>query len=64
MDTNALLRALPKTDDVLVAPELADTLAETPRAVLLDAVRDAIEDARARLLAGEEFSPDVVGDRA
>ncbi len=59
MDTNALLRALPKTDDVLVAPELADTLAGTPRAVLLDAVREAIEDARVRLLAGEEFSPDV-----
>jgi L-seryl-tRNA(Ser) seleniumtransferase len=59
MDTNALLRALPKTDDILVAPELAGTLTGTPRAVLLDAVRAAIEDARARLLAGEEFSPDV-----
>ena len=59
MDTNALLRALPKTDDVLAASELAPTLAETPRAVVLDAVRGAIEDARARLLGGESFSPDV-----
>jgi L-seryl-tRNA(Ser) seleniumtransferase len=59
MDTNALLRALPKTDDILGAPELAGALVETPRAVLLDAVRAAIEDARARLLAGETFSPEV-----
>lgn len=53
MDTNALLRTLPKTDEVLAAPELAETLGETPRAVVLDAVRAAIDDARARLLAGE-----------
>ena len=59
MDINALLRALPKTDDVLAAPQLADTLAQTPRPVVLDAVRGAIEDARERLLGGEEFSPDA-----
>ncbi|MEI7813603.1 MAG: L-seryl-tRNA(Sec) selenium transferase [Coriobacteriia bacterium] len=59
MDTNALLRALPKTDDVLAAPQLANTLAQTPRPVVLDAVRGAIEDARERLLGGEEFTPDV-----
>ncbi len=59
MDTNALLRALPKTDDVLAASELAATMAEAPRSLVMDAVRGAIDDARARLLAGEEFSPDV-----
>ena len=59
MDTNALLRALPNTDDVLASPELASTLVESPRPVVLDAVRAAIDDARARLLGGEEFSPDV-----
>ena len=59
MDINALLRALPKTDDVLAAPQLANTLAQTPRPVVLDAVRGAIEDARERLLGGEEFTPDV-----
>ena len=59
MDTNALLRALPNTDDVLASPELVSTLAEAPRPVVLDAVRAAIDDARARLLGGEAFTPDV-----
>jgi len=57
MDTNALLRTLPKTDEVLATPELAEALAAHPRAIVLDAVRGAIEDARARLLAGEVFEP-------
>lgn len=57
MDTNSLLRTLPKTDDVLSRPELADALTEHPRALVVDAVRAAIEDARARLLAGEAFEP-------
>ena len=57
MDTNALLRTLPKTDDVLAHPVLAETVAVTPRTLVLDAVRGAIEDARARLLAGDAFEP-------
>jgi L-seryl-tRNA(Ser) seleniumtransferase len=57
MDTNARLRALPKTDEVLARPELAALGAELPRSVVLDATRAAIEDARARLLAGESFEP-------
>ena len=57
MDTNALLRSLPKTDDVLARPELADVLDAQPRAIVVDAVRAAIEAARARLLAGEIFEP-------
>ena len=59
MDTNALLRTLPKTDEVLAHPALADTLAAVPRALVLDAVRGAIEDTRARLLAGETLEPSV-----
>ena len=59
MDTNALLRVLPKTDEVLAAPELAATLAETPRAIVLDAVRGAIEDVRTRLLGDEQVPVDV-----
>lgn len=53
MDTNSLLRALPKTDDVLASPELAPALEALPRPVVLDAVRASIEGARARILAGE-----------
>ncbi len=57
MDTNALLRTLPKTDDVLAHPVLAETLAGLPRALVVDAVRASIDDARSRLLAGESFEP-------
>ena len=57
MDTNTLLRKLPKTDEVLAHPGLADTLTSVPRVLVLDAVRGAIEDARGRLLAGEAIEP-------
>jgi len=59
MDTQTRLRMLPKTDDVLARPELAESLASMPRALVLDAVRAAIEDTRARILAGEELEPDA-----
>ncbi len=55
MDTNSLLRALPKTDEVLARPELSDSLEGMPRALVVDAVRSAIEDARARILGGEQI---------
>ncbi|NTU72269.1 MAG: L-seryl-tRNA(Sec) selenium transferase, partial [Coriobacteriia bacterium] len=57
MDTNALLRTLPKTDEVLAHPVLTETLGSVPRALVVDAVRAAIDDARARLLAGEPLTP-------
>ena len=57
MDTNSLLRTLPKTDEILAMPGIADALDAFPRALVLDAIRGAIEDARARLLAGEVFEP-------
>jgi L-seryl-tRNA(Ser) seleniumtransferase len=53
MDTNALLRSLPQVDAVLSAPEFAETAAALPRPLAVDAVRAAIDDVRARLLAGE-----------
>jgi L-seryl-tRNA(Ser) seleniumtransferase len=59
MDTNALLRTLPKTDEVLDHPALAETLAAVPRALVVDSVRDAVEDMRLRLLAGESVTPSV-----
>jgi L-seryl-tRNA(Ser) seleniumtransferase len=59
MDTNALLRSLPKVDEVLAAPELAEAVASAPRPLVLDAVRGAIDDARERLLAGEQVDTDV-----
>ena len=61
MDTNELLRSLPKTDDVLARPELADALETHPRVIVVGAVRDAIEAARARLLAGEISEPSAAG---
>ena len=57
MDTNSLLRTLPNTDEILATPQLAETIVDHPRALVLDAVRGAIDDARARLLAGEVFAP-------
>lgn len=55
MDTNSRLRTLPKTDEVLAHPQLATVLDSTARAVVVDAVRDSIDAARARILAGEEL---------
>ena len=54
MDTNALLRTLPSTDEVLAASPLARTLREVARPLVVDAAREAIAEARARLLAGEQ----------
>jgi len=58
MDTNAALRALPQTDELLKRPDLtalADTL---PRVVVTDAVRGAVESVRARVLAGKSVAFD------
>lgn len=60
MDAKALLRSLPKTDDMLKRPDLAALAESMPRAVVLDAVRDAIEAVRAAALAGG--TPDAARD--
>jgi len=58
MDTKSLLRALPKTDELLKRDDLAALAATLPRAVVTDAVRDAVEAVRARVLAGEHATFD------
>ncbi|MGV8082358.1 MAG: L-seryl-tRNA(Sec) selenium transferase [Coriobacteriia bacterium] len=64
-ETQSRLRALPRVDDLLGAPGLAETLVRTPRALVLDAVRDALEDARARILGDPDAAAsfdDIVSD--
>jgi L-seryl-tRNA(Ser) seleniumtransferase len=58
MDTNKLLRALPKTDEMLKRDDLAELGETMPRPVVLDAVREAIESARAAVLSGDAVAVD------
>ena len=66
MDTKSLLRALPKTDELLRRDDLAALASTLPRPVVTDAVRDAVEAIRARVLAGEEalFDDDSIAEDA
>ena len=59
MDRQTLLRALPKTDDLLRREDLTALTETVPRVVVVDATRDAIEDLRARILGGEDVECDV-----
>jgi L-seryl-tRNA(Ser) seleniumtransferase len=54
MDRNALLRSLPKVDALLERGDLSALAEAQPRAVVVAAVRDALESVRARVLAGED----------
>jgi L-seryl-tRNA(Ser) seleniumtransferase len=62
MDTRPLLRALPKTDELLKRADLVALLVTVPRAVVVDSVRDAVESVRASVLAGDatSFSDDTI----
>ena len=53
MDTKTRLRALPKVDDALKDPRIAEELTRHPRALVLDAVRDVIDRERASVLSNE-----------
>lgn len=53
-DTQALLRSLPKVDELLKREDVAALLATKPRGVVVDALRDAIEGVRKAILAGGE----------
>jgi L-seryl-tRNA(Ser) seleniumtransferase len=66
MDRNSLLRKLPKTDELLKRADLAALEAVQPRPVVVEAVRDAVEAARARVLAGDDapFDDDSVAAEA
>ncbi|MDH4139584.1 MAG: L-seryl-tRNA(Sec) selenium transferase, partial [Coriobacteriia bacterium] len=58
MDTQTRLRALPKVDEALKHPLLAEELATIPRTLVIDAVREAIDDARSRVLSDESYEVD------
>ena len=66
MDTNALLRQLPKVDALIEREDVAALSASVPRALVLEAVRDAVEETRRAILAGDEAdsAADAVAARA
>ncbi len=57
MDAQARLRKLPKVDELLKRDDVAVLLESHPRALVLDAVREAIDSARAEVLAAPAFEP-------
>ncbi len=58
MDKQTLLRALPKTDELLKRDDMTALVATVPRIVVVDAVRDVVEGLRARILGGEQVAFD------
>src|SRR5450759_2785795 len=58
MDTNALMRRLPKTDELLKRPDVVGLSATFPRPLVLDCLRDAVESVRARIRTGEDVAVD------
>ncbi len=59
MDTNSLLRQLPKVDAVLLREDIGALLATVPRAIVVEAVRAALDEARAAILAGQSVDASV-----
>ena len=59
MDTNSLLRRLPKTDDLLKRADVTELSAAYPRPLVLDCLRDAVDAVRARIRAGEDIDIDA-----
>jgi L-seryl-tRNA(Ser) seleniumtransferase len=53
MDTQTRLRALPKIDEALKDPRIVEGLESAPRSIVLDALRFAIDQERARILSGD-----------
>jgi len=66
MDKQSLLRSLPKTDELLKREDLAALGATMPRVVVVDSVRDAVEEVRASILDGEAvaFDDDTIAAEA
>ena len=56
---NALLRALPKVDDVLHDAKLARYAERLPHELVLDAARHAVDQTRADVLAGRDVQVDA-----
>jgi L-seryl-tRNA(Ser) seleniumtransferase len=61
MDRQSLLRALPKTDDLLRREDLAALAEAVPRPLVTDAVRSVVDDVRERILSGDAESFDDDG---
>jgi L-seryl-tRNA(Ser) seleniumtransferase len=61
MDANTLLRQLPKVDALLERDDLTALSETIPRALVVEAVREAIDATRARILDGHDV--DVSADR-
>lgn len=61
MDTQTRLRALPKIDEALKDPRIVAELESTPRSIVLDSLRFAIDQERARVLSGSGHEVDVDG---
>ncbi|MFH1036336.1 MAG: L-seryl-tRNA(Sec) selenium transferase [Pseudomonadota bacterium] len=57
MVEQSLMARLPKVDQVLARPELGSLAEEVPRPLILRAVRQVLDELRARLLAGQEVDP-------
>lgn len=62
MEKNLLLRQLPKVDAVLEREDVVALTGTVPRTLVVEGVRGAIDDARARILAGQEVdaTPDAI----
>ncbi len=55
MDTQDRLRRLPKVDEALKDPLIAEEVSAVPRRIVVDALREAIEQTRARVLADGSY---------
>ena len=53
------LRALPSVEEVLEELDALVPDSTLPRELVVDAVRDAIDEGRSRILAGEDYTPSV-----
>ena len=66
MDTNTLLRQLPKVDALLERDDITALGRTVPRMLVVEAVREAIEETRAAIIAGgqADVAADAVAVRA
>ena len=65
-DASSLLRQLPRVDEILAHRRVVPLAEEAPRALALQAAREAIEEARSNILTGgrpPDVSADAVADR-
>lgn len=56
-EKQGLLRALPKVDEMLQCEQLVFLLEDMPRAVVVEAVREVIEELRKEILSGGRVTP-------